>query len=228
MRVEQIMTHDVLTIGPEAEVREVARIFVEYGISGLPVCGAGREVLGVVSEGDILFKEQGPAERERPLWSRVGGKSAKETKKALAIKVFDAMTSPAITVSPHCSVAQAARLMSEHGINRLPVMKGDELIGIVTRTDLVKAFARSDAEIREEIKEDLLRRTFWLEAPELVIEVKRGAVRLTGKIDNRSDAELLERLTARVPGVVSVEADLTWGVDNTTRKARRDLERSLP
>ena len=69
MRVEQIMTRDVLTIGPEAEVREVARIFVEQGISGLPVCGARREVLGVVSEGDILFKEQGPAERERHLWS---------------------------------------------------------------------------------------------------------------------------------------------------------------
>ena len=190
MRVEQIMTRDVLTIGPEAEVREVARIFVEHGISGLPVCGARREVLGVVSEGDILFKEQGPAERERPLWSRLGGKSATETRKALAIKVLDAMTSPAITVSPYCSVAEAARLMSEHGVNRLPVIKGDDLVGIVTRTDLVKAFIRSDEEIREEIKEDLLRRTFWLEVPEVVVvEVTRGAVRLTGKVETRSEAE---------------------------------------
>ena len=94
MRVEQIMTRDVLTIGPEAEVREVARIFVEHGISGLPVCGARREVLGVVSEGDILLKERGPVERQRPLWSRLGGKSATEARtearKALAIKVLDA------------------------------------------------------------------------------------------------------------------------------------------
>jgi CBS domain-containing protein len=228
MRVEQIMTRDVLTIGREAEVREVARIFVEHGISGLPVCGARREVLGVVSEGDILFKEQGPAERERHLWSRLHGKSVKKTKKALAIKVLDAMTSPAITVSPYCSVAEAARLMSEHGVNRLPVIKGDDLVGIVTRTDLVRAFTRSDEEIRAEIKEDLLRRTFWLEVPEVVVvEVTRGAVRLTGNVETRSEAELLERLSARVPGVISVEADLTWAMDDTTWKAKREFERSL-
>jgi CBS-domain-containing membrane protein len=228
MRVEQIMTRDVLTIGPEAEVREVARIFVEQGISGLPVCGARREVLGVVSEGDILFKEQGPAEKERPLWTRLGGKSATETRKALAVKVLDAMTSPAITVSPYCSVAEAARLMSEHGVNRLPVIRGDDLVGIVTRTDLVKAFIRSDEEIREEIKEDLLRRTFWLAVPEVVVvEVTRGAVRLTGKVETRSEAEALERLSARVPGVISVEADLTWTIDDTTREAKREFERSL-
>jgi CBS domain-containing protein len=228
MRVEQIMTRGVLTIGPEAEVREVARIFVEHGISGLPVCGARREVLGVVSEGDILFKEQGPAARERHLWSRLGGKSAEKAKKALAIKVLDTMTSPAITVSPYCSVAEAARLMSEHGVNRLPVIKGDDLVGIVTRTDLVRAFTRSDEEIREEIEEDLLRRTFWLGAPEVVVvEVMRGAVRLTGNVETRSEAELLERLSARVPGVISVEADLTWAMDDTTRKAEREFERSL-
>jgi CBS domain-containing protein len=228
MRVEQIMTRDVLTIGPEAEVREVARIFVEHGISGLPVCGARREVLGVVSEGDILFKEHGPAERERPLWTRLRGKSATETRKALAVKVLDAMTFPALTVSPYCSVAEAARLMSEHGVNRLPVIRGDVLVGIVTRTDLVKAFIRSDEEIREEIKEDLLRRTFWLAVPEVIgVEVTRGAVRLTGKVETRSGAEALERLSARVPGVISVEADLTWTIDDTTRKAKREFGRSL-
>jgi CBS domain-containing protein len=228
MRVEEIMTRDVLTIGPEAEVRDVARIFVEHGISGMPVCGVQREVVGIISEGDILLKEQGPSERGWSFLSGLGGKTATHAKKARAIKVLDAMTSPAITVSPYTSVAAAARLMSEHGVNRLPVMRGDTLVGIVTRTDLVKAFARSDAEIREEIKEDLLRRTFWLEATDVVVvEVKRGAVRLTGSVDNRSDAELLERLTARVPGVVSVQADLTWRADDTTRKARREIERSL-
>jgi CBS domain-containing protein len=226
MRVEQIMTRDVLTIGPEAEVRDVARIFVENGISGMPVCGARREVVGIISEGDILFKEQGPAKRKR--LSRLSARSTKQATKANAIKVLDAMTCPAITVSWYCSVAEAARLMSEHGVNRLPVMKGEELVGIVTRTDLVRAFVRSDAEIREEIEEDLLRRTFWLETPDVVVvEVKRGAVRLIGRVDNRCDAELLERLTARVPGVVSVQADLAWRADDTTREERREIDRSL-
>ncbi|HEX2346038.1 MAG TPA: CBS domain-containing protein [Gaiellaceae bacterium] len=226
MRVEQIMTRDVLTIGPEAEVRDVARIFVASGISGMPVCGAQREVVGIISEGDILFKERGPAKRKR--LSRLSARATKQATKTNAIKVLDAMTSPAITVSWYCSVAEAARLMSEYGVNRLPVMKGEELVGIVTRTDLVRAFVRSDAEIREEIEEDLIRRTFWLEAPDVVVvEVERGAVRLIGRVDNRGDAELLERLTARVPGVVSVQADLTWRADHTTREAMREIDRSL-
>jgi CBS-domain-containing membrane protein len=123
----------------------------------------------------------------------------------------EAMTSPAITIPSYSSVAEAARLMSEHGVNRLPVFKGDQLVGIVT-------------EIRREIREDLLRRTIWLEVPEAIgVEVKRGAVRLTGKLETRSEALLLERLAAHVPGVVSVECELTWTTDDTTRRAKRQL-----
>ena len=85
MRVRDLMTERVLSIGPEAPIKDVARILVEHRISGLPVCGARREVLGVVSEGDILFKEQGPAHRERPFWPRLGGKSAKEASTAAGL-----------------------------------------------------------------------------------------------------------------------------------------------
>ena len=225
MRVQEIMTSDVLTIGPEAEIRDVARIFVEHGISGLPVCGAQREILGVVSEGDILFKEQGP--RGQSVLSRFGGKAPKELEKALAIKVSEAMTAPAITISRYSSVAEAARLMSEHGINRLPVVKRRELVGIVTRTDLVRAFVRSDEEIRREIREDLIRRTLWLDAPEAIrVDVERGAVRLSGHLQMSSDASLLVRLVARVPGVVSVQSDLSWTTDDVSRDGRRELRRT--
>ncbi|MGH3136137.1 MAG: CBS domain-containing protein [Gaiellaceae bacterium] len=225
MKVQEIMTSDVLTIGPEAELRDVARIFVERGISGLPVCGARREILGVVSEGDILFKEQGP--RGQSMLSRLGGKALKELEKTRAVKVSEAMTTPAITVSPYCSVAEAARLMSEHGINRLPVVKGAELVGIVTRTDLVRAFVRSDEEIRREIGEDLIRRTLWIEAPEAIgVDIERGAVRLSGHLQTSSDASLLVRLVARVPGVVSVESDLSWTTDDMSRDGRRELRRT--
>lgn len=225
MKVHEIMTPDVLTIGPEAELRDVARIFVEHGVSGLPVCGARREILGVVSEGDILFKEQGP--RGRSVLSRFGGKASKELEKALAVKVSEAMTAPAITVSRHCSVAEAARLMSEHRINRLPVVKDGELVGIVTRTDLVRAFVRSDEEIRREIREDLLRKTLWLDVPEAIrVDVERGAVRLNGRVERSSDASLLARLVARVPGVVSVQSELSWTTDDTSRKGKRELRRT--
>jgi CBS domain-containing protein len=224
MRVQEIMTRDVLTIGPEADLRDVARIFVETGISGLPVCGARREVLGVVSEGDILLKERGPQlERRRHLPFRRARGSRPSEKKASAVKVQDAMSAPAITISSYSSVAEAASLMTEHGINRLPVLKDGELVGIVTRTDLVRAFVRSDEDIRREIMEELLRRTLWLEVPEAIrVDVERGAVRLKGHLERRSDAALLGRLVARVPGVVSVQADLSWTTDDTSRKAKRE------
>lgn len=227
MKVQEIMTRDVLTIGPEADLRDIARIFVENGISGLPVCGAQREVLGIVSEGDILIKERGPIDEERRFRSRLRRAGATEAKKARAIKVQDAMSAPAITVAPYASVAEAARLMTEHGINRLPVLRGDELVGIVTRTDLVRAFVRPDEAIRREIKDDVLRRTLWLEAPEAIrVEVERGAVQLSGHLEWCSEAILLERLVARVPGVVSLRSTLSWTNDDTTRKEKRELRRA--
>lgn len=221
VRLSDIMTRDVLTIGPEAEVREVARIFVDNGISGMPVCGAQREVLGVVSEGDILLKEQGPPDRRRRFPFRRARDTQARERKARAITVRDAMSAPAITISTYASVAEAARLMSERGINRLPVLKDGELVGIVTRTDLVRAFVRSDEEIRREITEELLRRTLWLEVPEAIrVEVERGAVRLRGHLERRSDTSLLEGLVARVPGVVSVQGELSWTTDDTGRQAK--------
>jgi hypothetical protein len=177
-------------------------------------------VLGVVSEGDILLKERGPMERGgRLLLRRHRAERATAERKARAITVQDAMSAPAITISSYSSVADAARLMSEYGINRLPVIKDGELVGIVTRTDLVRAFVRSDEDIRREIKQDLLRRTLWLEVSEASrVEVERGAVRLEGRLQRRSDGALLERLVARVPGVVSVQGALSWTTDDIGRK----------
>jgi CBS domain-containing protein len=227
MKVREVMTTDVLTIGPEAELRDVARLFVEHGISGVPVCGARREILGVISEGDILFKEQGPAGEGQSILSRLDGSASKAADKAAAIKVGDAMSAPVISVSPHCSVAEAARLMSEHAINRLPVVKGEELVGIVTRTDLVRAFVRSDEEIRREIREDVLRDILWLEVPAAIrVDVDRGVVRLNGHMETSSDASMLVRLVGCVPGVVSVIADLTWTTNDTSRKGKRTLRRT--
>lgn len=229
MKVQELMTKDVLTIGPEAPLKDVAALLVERGISGLPVCDAERRVLGIVSEGDVLYKEHDPARRGKggPLAWLVDGGSSAALAKARARTVRDAMTSPAITVAPWTSVAEAARLMTERGVNRLPVVRNDELVGIVTRADLVRAFARGDAEIEREIVDDLLGRTLWAEEGTVDVEVSRGSVTLTGVLPSRSEAELLERLAARVPGVVSVESRVTWQVDDSGAKARRSAERTL-
>ena len=223
MKVQDIMTREVVTIGPEADLRDVAAVLIDNSISGLPVCGVQRELLGIVSEADILTKEGGPREESR-LLRRIRATSA-SARKARALKVKDAMTAPVVTISPYASVAEAARRMSDLGIKRLPVVKDGELVGIVSRTDLVRAFVRSDAEIAQEIKEDILRRTLWLEVPEAVqVHVERGAVRLSGQVETATDAVLLQRLVARVPGVVAVDGELGWRFDDDER-ARRELER---
>ena len=224
MKVQDIMTREVVTIGPEADLRDVARILVDNDISGLPVCGAQRELLGIVSEGDILVKEGGPRD-ETGLLGRLRGSAATSAQKARALTVKDAMTTPVVTISPYAPVAEAARRMSDLGIKRLPVVKHGELVGIVSRTDLMRAFVRTDEEIVEEIKGDLLRRTLWLAVPEAVeVRVERGAVQLSGQVETATDAVVLERLVARVPGVVSVSAELGWKFDDDER-ARRERDR---
>lgn len=227
MRVRDLMTERVLSIGPEAPIKDVARILVEHRISGLPVCDVEGRVLGVVSEGDILYKEHDPKEGHRggPLsWIVEGSPTDAGELKATALTAAKAMTTPAITVAPYESVAEAARLMCERGVNRLPVVKDEKLIGIVTRADLVRAFIRSDEEIAKEIEDEVLGRTLWIDAGKVEVEVTHGSVQLDGRLHTRSDAELLERLVARVPGVVGVESSVGWQIDDTTRKGRRALE----
>jgi CBS domain-containing protein len=221
MRVRDLMTTDVLTIGPEAPIRDVARILAERRISGLPVCSIEGHVLGVVSEGDVLYKEHDPDESRLggPLgWLLDAGPTESVRRKARARKAGEAMSSPAVTIPPYESVSTAARLMAERGVNRLPVVDGeDRVIGIVTRADLVRAFARPDAEVEREIREDVLRATMWVDEGRVDVNVSRGAVTLRGGVDRRSDAELLSRLAARVPGVVAVESSVTWRIDDLAR-----------
>jgi CBS domain-containing protein len=216
MKIRDLMTRDVVTVGPETPLRDVARILVEHRISGLPVVTAQRKLLGVVSEADILYKELDATRRHAGF---APGATRRAAAKAHATTAGDAMTAPVITVTPHRAVAEAARLMTEHGVNRLPVVRGEELVGIVTRADLVRAFTRADAEIDHEIREDIVRRVLWLAPGAVGIAVERGNVRLSGELEGKSDALVLERLARRVPGVVTVRSELTWKFDDTRRRA---------
>jgi CBS domain-containing protein len=228
MHVQELMTTPVLSIGPEASLKDVAALLVDRGISGLPVCDAENRVVGVISEGDILYKEHDPATGRKggPLAWLING-TTPAVIKSHALTVREAMTSPALTVTPWSSVSEAARLMTERGINRLPVVRNDELVGIVTRSDLVRAFTRSDEQIERELRDEVLERTLWLERDTVDVEVKRGAVKLAGLLQTRSDAILLERMVARIPGVVAVTNEVTWKVDDTRRRERLTTERKV-
>lgn len=215
MNIAEVMTEDAVAIGPEASLKDVAEILAERKISGLPVVDERRRVIGVVSEADILVKEQGPEPHHGGFtgWLLAGGRA--DQGKLAARTTGEAMTAPPITIGADRLVSEAARLMVEHGIKRLPVVDADgALAGIVTRADLVKAFARPDAEIEREIREDIVRRSLWIEDDRLEIVVDRGDVTLSGQVERRSDAELLARLAARVPGVISVRSTLGWEQDD--------------
>jgi CBS domain-containing protein len=214
MKLGELMTPDPIAVGPETPLKDVAAILLEHRISGVPVIGERLEVLGVVSEADIVAKEVGPDPRDRRLIAWLLGGRHVDQQKVEARTAAEAMGSPAITVGAHETVTEAARLMTSIGIKRLPVVDDEgKLIGIVTRTDLVRAFMRGDEEIEREIREMILE-SLWLDEPGLKLTVERGEVRLAGKMRRRSDAELLARLTQRVPGVVVVHSTLRWDWDD--------------
>ncbi len=214
MKVEQLMTREVVAVQEQATLKEVAETLVRHRITGVPVCDANGEVIGVVSEADILYKERNPVERHGLVGWLTGGPLPAEAAKTAALTAAEAMTAPAITTTPQETVDHAARLMMTRGINRLPVLDGGRVVGIITRADLVRAFARSDEEIAHEIREDVIRRTLWIDPALVAVEVEEGAVRLSGQVQTRTDASLVERFAARVPGVVSLESSVSWADDN--------------
>jgi CBS domain-containing protein len=210
MRVAEVMQRDVVTVLPGASLKEAAKLLVEHRISGLPVVDAEGHVLGVLSETDLLFKEQG--DPDTPSWVAwlVDPFLLVDRAKLAARTVGEAMTAPARTISPRRSAADAAKLMLGAGVNRLPVVDADRLVGIVSRADLVRAFVRSDAEIAKEIRSGIIERGMWIDSRTLDVSVAAGEVVLAGCLDSRRDAEVLPRLVRAVPGVVDVESHLTW------------------
>jgi CBS domain-containing protein len=195
------MTTEVVSVRPTAPLKDVAEAFAARGISGIPVVDVEGCVVGVVSEADILFKERGPARRH--LFDR---KAEVDRLKVDARTVAEAMSAPPITVEGHQRVGDAARLMLDHRIKRLPVVDEDGfLVGIVTRTDLVRAFVRPDEEIKREIREEVLLEDLWLDPLAFDIEVERGEVRIVGKVGSSEERSTLERRVALVPGVVAVD-----------------------
>lgn len=208
MRVAQIMTTKVLTVPPSASLKDAAELMLDNRISGLPVVGSGGDVLGIVSETDILFKERIREVRRPGLLPR-RSIDDDEALKLSARTVGAAMTMPAVTIGADRPVAEAATTMLERGVNRLPVVDTvGRLVGLVTRSDLVRAFVRSDDEIIRELREETILNDLWLDPDAFEISIDRGEVRIAGQVDTPHDAELLARWAALVPGVVSVDADL--------------------
>jgi CBS domain-containing protein len=223
--VRDVMTSEVLAVRRETPLKEVARLLVERRISGLPVVDDEGQVVGVVSEADLLVKEQGPDAVPRGTLDRFLGESGQARQlraKAEARTAGEAMTAPAITIDGSRSVHQAAALMIERRVNRLPVVEAGRLVGIVTRADLVRAFVRSDGQLAEAIRKDVLLRSLWIDPDRFEVDVHDGVVTMRGSVERRSTAAMVVRMVEMVPGVVGVTADVSWSIDD------RDIDAPAP
>jgi CBS domain-containing protein len=182
------MSTHVVTVAPDATLKEIAELLVEQGISGVPVCRGGR-VVGIVSESDILWKELRSLPEADGVVVRLVERAYGDVKRTNAVTAMQAMSFPALTIEPDATVARAALLMIEHGVNRLPVVNDGLLVGIVTRADVVRAFRRSDDEVEREIRADVLLDALCVDPLDLSLEVVAGEVAIAGEVENRSTAE---------------------------------------
>lgn len=209
MKVRDVMTEEVFTVDSDTPLKIVATRMLEYGVSGMPVVDGDR-VLGVISETDVLFKERTAPDRKGLVDWLVHYAEDPPLAKLEARTAGQAMTTPAVTIAPGRSIADAAERMLELSIDRLPVVDGDSLVGIVTRTDLVRAFTRGDEEIERDIREDGILRRFWLSTATIHITVEEGIVALAGRVASKELADSIVEFAEQTPGVVSVESKLTW------------------
>lgn len=214
MKVGDLMTTEVITIGPDAPLKEAAMVMVRVGISGLPVVDDGRRVVGIITEADFVTTEANRSwgrQRKRLLANVFSADTPPD-----AAIVSDVMTTRLHTIDRGSTVTEAARMMTDLGVKRLPVVLPDgTLDGIISRADVMGAFARSDEELRSEIEREVVLDVMQLHDSHVVVTVEDGQVTLSGDVPRRSEARLLEELVARIEGVVSVSTELRWATDDS-------------
>lgn len=223
------MTSRVHVASPLAPFKYLVRLIEENRVSAIPIVDQRGIPVGIVSESDLLFKE-----RRGELESSDGllhlQKRRHQRLKADANVASEVMTAPAITVPSDTSLSAAARLMQERNVRRLVVVDArGRIAGIVSRSDLLQVFLRTDEELREEIAGTLIP-ALILSSPDSVgVEVRWNIVTLSGEVDRKSDAEILTRLTRQIDGVVDVMDNLSYRWDDTAAAAAPpiSLERSV-
>ncbi|MGW3938799.1 CBS domain-containing protein [Streptomyces phaeochromogenes] len=197
--VSEVMTHTVVAVGSGAPFKEIVGLLDQWKVGALPVLAGEGRVVGVVSEADLLHKEEFRDTDEGDLAERA---------KAGAVTAGELMSTPAVTVHADATIAEAARIMARRHVKRLPVVDGSGMLqGVVSRGDLLKVFLRPDQEIADEVRHGVLNRMPITTA--LTVEVSEGVVTLGGSLPERGLVPVLARAVRAVEGVVDVRLDLT-------------------
>ena len=212
--VADVMTTAVVAVPPSAPVPEVASTLSEAAVRAVPVVADQGDLLGVISEADLMATIAATEPVERRRWRPRHVHRGVPVARPGARTAGELMSAVLVTIDPDATVAAAARLMREQGVNWLPVVADSRLVGVLGRSDLLAVFLRSDAAIRTEIVEDVLVGALATDPSRVAVDVVDGVVTLTGELDTRTDAEVAVALTSRTEGVVDVVDRLTWQVQD--------------
>ncbi|HEU5471905.1 MAG TPA: CBS domain-containing protein [Actinophytocola sp.] len=212
-KIGNVMTTDVATVTESTPFKDIVQLLDRRRISAVPVLDTTGRVIGVVSQADLLPTQQAqqPTESRWP-WHR------RRRTRAHGTTAGQLMSTPAITIAPDATIIDAAKLLDHHTIKRLPVVNADgQLVGIVSRRDLLGVFLRTDNDIAQEIAREVFQRNLdtVVNPATVTIEVHDGVVSLHGQLQRRSQIPIAEALTHRVDGVVTVHSNLTYEHDDT-------------
>ena len=205
--VSDVMTQTVVALGRDARFKEIVRTMEQWKVSALPVLAGDGRVIGVVSEADLLpkeeFRDSDPTRFEQL-------RRLDDLGKAGALTAGDLMTTPAVSIHADATLSQAARAMAQRRVKRLPVVDAEGMLtGIVSRSDLLKVFLRPDEDIEEEVRREVVAYLFPGEPPAVRVQVKEGVVTLVGTIRDTALVPVAARLARAVEGVVDIRCELT-------------------
>jgi CBS domain-containing protein len=209
--VGDVMTEKVVSVTADTPYKQIVKSLQRHRVSAAPVVDKRDRVIGVVSEADLLYKLELPSHGE------LGRRQRRRARaKAHGDIASELMSAPAVTIGPKAAIPAAARAMDSERVKRLPVVDDSgHLVGIVSRADLLRPFLRADGEIREEIREQVLLRTLWIDPDTIDVAVDDGVVTLTGTTDRLSTVDIIGRMCRGVAGVVDVVNEIVPDRDDT-------------
>jgi CBS domain-containing protein len=216
MKAMDVMVHDVITIGPDASVAEAAKLIAQNDVSALPVVDDHGRLVGIISEGDLMNREEIGTEIHHPWWIEAvtpAAKLATEFAKSHGKRVEEVMSEDVITATEETPLVEIAAILERNRIKRVPIVRDGELVGIVSRTNLVQALASNGGgaaasldtsrAIRQELLSRLEQQT-WTDFGSRNVIVTDGKVHLWGLISSAAERKALVALAESVPGVTAV------------------------
>lgn len=216
VRVEDVMTPAVIAAYEDTPYKELVRLMSEHRVSGLPVLDEEGRLAGIVTEADLLLAEEGEPKLHSVFlhWFTDPKRLAALEHETEGVRAAHIMTREVVIARPHEAVRDAAKVLLDAGVRRLPVIDEERrVVGIVSRSDLLRPYLRSDETIRDEIEDEILVRILSIDPHTVRVEVEEGVARLEGRVERKSMKELLVELVHRVDGVVGVDDRLRFAVD---------------